>query len=85
MVKLVAQCVLGVGPNGQSQSWGGPLKGVSLIQFIISCSLVFCLHISLCERVRSCHVGARYWELKLGPLGEQIVLLTLKAMPCSYL
>jgi hypothetical protein len=48
------------------------------------CALVFCLHVCLCKGVRSsgtgvtdrCELPCGCWELNLGPLEEQPVLLT---------
>lgn len=48
------------------------------------CALVLCLHVYLCEDVRSpetgvidiCELPTGCWQLNPGPLGEQPVLLT---------
>ena len=58
---------------------------------LISCALVFSLHVCLCEGVRSSETGVTgtgvtdscelphgFWELNPGPLEEQSVLLTTK-------
>jgi hypothetical protein len=55
--------------------------------FIILCAFVFCLHICLCESVRfprggdrgTCELPHGCWELNLGPLEEQPVLLTAES------
>jgi hypothetical protein len=55
----------------------------NLFIFIL-CTLVICLHVCLCEGVRSpetgiansCELPYECWELNLGPLKEQPVLLT---------
>ena len=58
---------------------------ISLFYFIfVSCALVFCLHVYLCEGIRSPGTGiidsyelpCGCWELKLGPLEEKPVLFT---------
>jgi hypothetical protein len=55
---------------------------------------VFCLHVCLCEGVRyprigvtdSCELSIGWWELNLGPLEEQPVLLTTEPslQPLTY-
>jgi hypothetical protein len=54
------------------------------LKICISCAFVFCLHVCLCEGVRSpgttvidkCELPCGCWELNLGLLEEQQVLLT---------
>jgi hypothetical protein len=56
----------------------------SILFIFISCALVFCLHVCLCEGVRSPGTGVtdiyelpcECWELNLGPLEKQPALLT---------
>ena len=51
--------------------------------FSILCTLLFCLHVCLCEGVKSsgtgvtdsCELPCRCWELNLDPLEEQLMLL----------
>ena len=50
------------------------------------CALILCLNVFLCEGARypgtgvidNCKLPCGYWELNLGPLEEQPVLLTVE-------
>jgi hypothetical protein len=56
------------------------------------CSLMFCLHVCLCECtgssgmgvIGSCELSCGFWELNLGPLEEHLVLFLMLSHFSSF-
>ena len=83
---LQEQMLLTTSPSYQLLSYLSFFLSFFHLFIFILCALVFCLHVCLGEGVKSpgtggthsCELSCGCWELNLGPLEEQPVLLTIE-------